>query len=113
MNEFHDGEGLEPVIPEETDSEELEVLRSWSDRLEAMRAEEVELVPELHPEPEPEPHAEPEFETQPLPVAQTEQRNDEDDVLESWSDRLEAFRASETEIVPETAPTQVLATPPV
>jgi type IV pilus assembly protein PilM len=117
MNEFHDGEGLEPIVPEPIDSEELEVLRSWSDRLEALRAEEVEISAEVEPEPEPEPELqfepEPQLESQPLPVAETEQRTDEDDVLESWSDRLEAFRASEPEIVPESAPTQVLATPPV
>jgi type IV pilus assembly protein PilM len=106
MNEFHDGgEGFEPVVPEDIDIEEQEVLRSWSDRLEALRAPEV--AAQIAPEPEPQP------EPQPFPVAETEQREDEDDVLESWSDRLEAFRASETEVVAESAVTHEIATVPL
>src|SRR5215211_2184186 len=131
MSETHDGgEGFEPVVPEGTDIEEQEVLRSWSDRLEALRAPELEIPTEAQSGPEPEPPLEPQFEPplelqsegqpepppgpqpepQPVPVAETAQRDDEDDVLESWSDRLEAFRASETEIVQEPAPTPQIAT---
>jgi len=150
MNEFREGgDGIEPVVPESFDSEEQEVLRSWSERLEALRAQEAEAptapepepvlehepqpAPEPAPEPElvfehaPQPQPEPEpvlvFEHAPQPqpepepeldpvVAGTEQRDDEDDVLQSWSERLEAFRSSETEILPEPPRNAETATAP-
>jgi type IV pilus assembly protein PilM len=108
MNEFHDGgEGFEPMEPMSPEAEEQEVLRSWSDRLDA-------LAP---PAPQPEPEQEPELALEPATVAEPLQRDDEDDVLQSWSERLEAFRATETETAiipePESAPTREVPTVPL
>ena len=108
MSDIHeDGAGLEPVVPESSDADEQEVLRSWSDRLEALRAAEapVPVAPEEAPEPQ--------LEQEPAPIAQVEQQDEENDVLQSWSERLEAFRATETEDLPEPVPAPELPTIPL
>jgi type IV pilus assembly protein PilM len=81
--------------------EEQEVLREWSERIEALSVSE---PPAAAPEPEPAPDPAPE----PEPALQ--QRVGED-VLQSWSERLEAFRSGETEAVPEAAPTIAMPAP--
>jgi type IV pilus assembly protein PilM len=88
MSEMYD----EAKAGESPELEEQEVLREWSERIEALNASEAPASADAPaPIPEPEPGPEP-------------QQGDEQDVLQSWSERLEAFRSSETEAVAE-APT--------
>jgi type IV pilus assembly protein PilM len=80
------------------DLEGQEVLREWSERIDALSASSESPAPEPEPDPGPEPDPEPEPEAQ---------QPAEQDVLQSWSERLEAFRAAEPEVAvaPEAAPT--------
>jgi type IV pilus assembly protein PilM len=116
------GYGFEPPEPEERDDEEQEVLRSWSDQLGAVGAGEPESAGEEpageEPAGEPEPVHEPEPALQPEAVIELEDapEPDEQEVLRSWSDRLQALRAAEEETVVEppgeTEQTVTLPPPP-
>ena len=110
---YEDGQGIEPTGPEGADVEEQEVLRSWSERLEALRQPEPAPEPVAAVEPVPTPQPGSEAPTKPdLFAAPAPDEDDEQDVLKSWSERLAAFQAAEPQSEPEPEPApQVLPTP--